>query len=50
MTTKKIVPANPDTKTTTKTDDKTASRKTASGRIGHRKTGRKTATAKVHGG
>jgi hypothetical protein len=40
---KKIVPANPDTKTTAKADDKTATRKTACGKTHPRKTGRKTA-------
>ena len=50
MATKKIVPANPDTKATAKADDKTASRKTSGVRSGHRKSGRKTAGIRGHGG
>ena len=38
MATKKIDPKNPDTKTTAKTDDKTASRKTATAKVHGRKT------------
>ena len=49
MATKKIVPANPGTKATAKSDDKSASRKTDNLRVKYRKATRKTSLGKYGG-
>ena len=47
MADKKVTPKNPDTKSSAKADDKSASRNTAGSRFHPRKTGRKASSFKV---